>query len=124
MNPRPKLRRDLVFVEQTYRGEQSYILKDPESFKYYRFGPVEVRVMQALDGERTSAEAAAALVAGGLRVSSAVVEKFANKLTAMGLCERTVGERSVLLLDAGAGMLGVVDQVHLVDRDHLANPVQ
>ena len=99
MNPRPKLRADLVLVEQTYRGEQSYILKDPESRKYYRFGPVEVRVMQALDGERTTAEAAKALVAGGLRVSSAVVEKFALKLAAMGLCERTVGERSVLLME-------------------------
>jgi putative peptide zinc metalloprotease protein len=99
VNPRPKLRRDLVLVEQTYRGEQSYILKDPESRKYYRFGPVEVRVMQALDGERTTAEAADALAAGGLRVSNAVVEKFALKLTAMGLCERTVGERSVLLME-------------------------
>ena len=99
MNPRPKLRRDLVLVEQTYRGEQSYILKDPQTFKYYRFKPVEVRVMQTLDGERTVAEAADTLVAGGLRVSSAVVEKFASKLTAMGLCERTVGERSVLLME-------------------------
>lgn len=99
MNPRPKLRHDLVLVEQTYRGEQSYILKDPQTFKYYRFGPVEVRVMQALNGERTTAEAAEALVAGGLRVSGAVVEKFALKLTAMGLCERTVGERSVLLME-------------------------
>ena len=66
---RPKLRRDLVLVEQTYRGEQSYIVKDPESRKYFRFRPVEVMVMQALDGEHTAEEAAAALAEEGIRVT-------------------------------------------------------
>ncbi len=61
-----KLRTDLVLVEQTYRGEQSFIVKDPQSRKYFRFRPVEVMVMQALDGERTAAEAAAALAQEGL----------------------------------------------------------
>jgi putative peptide zinc metalloprotease protein len=96
---RPKLRRDLVLVEQTYRGEQSYIIKDPESRKYFRFRPVEVMVMQALDGEHTAAEAAAALAEEGVRVTPKGVESFAAKLTAMGLCERTLGERSVLLME-------------------------
>jgi putative peptide zinc metalloprotease protein len=96
---RPKLRRDLVLVEQTYRGEQSYIIKDPESRKYFRFRPVEVMVMQALDGEHTAAEAAAALAEEGLRVTARGVETFAAKLTGMGLCERTMGERSVLLME-------------------------
>jgi putative peptide zinc metalloprotease protein len=96
---RPKLRRDLVLVEQTYRGEQSYIIKDPESRKYFRFRPVEVMVMQALDGEHTAEEAAATLAEEGLRVSPKGVETFAAKLTAMGLCERTLSERSVLLME-------------------------
>jgi putative peptide zinc metalloprotease protein len=99
MNPRPKLRTDLVLVEQSYRGEQSFILKDPETRKYYRFRPLEVRVMQALDGEHTLAEAVARLQAEGVRVSEAVVQKFADKLAGMGLCERTLGERSVLLME-------------------------
>ena len=55
MNQHPKLRTDLVLVEQTYRGEQSFIVKDPEARKYYRFRPLEVRVMGMLDGERTVA---------------------------------------------------------------------
>jgi putative peptide zinc metalloprotease protein len=96
---RPKLRRDLVLVEQTYRGEQSYIIKDPESRKYFRFRPVEVMVMQALDGEHTAEEAAASLAEEGLRVTAKGVETFAAKLTAMGLCERTLSERSVLLME-------------------------
>jgi putative peptide zinc metalloprotease protein len=95
----PKLRSDLVLVEQTYRGEQSYIIKDPESRKYFRFRPVEVMVMQQLDGEHTAAEAAAVLAEEGLRVSPKGVESFAAKLTSMGLCERTLSERSVLRME-------------------------
>ena len=83
MSRRTKLRSDLVLVEQTYRGEQSYIVKDPQSRKYYRFRPVEIMVMQVLDGEHTSAEAAAALAEEGLKVSPAGVEAFAAKLTGM-----------------------------------------
>jgi putative peptide zinc metalloprotease protein len=96
---RPKLRDDLVLVEQTYRGEQSFIVKDPETRKYYRFKPVEVMVMQTLDGERTAEEAARALAEDGLRVSAKGVEAFAGKLKSMGLCERSLGEKSVLLME-------------------------
>ena len=99
MSSHPKLRGDLVLVEQTYRGEQSFIVKDPESRKYFRFRPVEVMVMQALDGERSVEEAAAALAAEGVPVSPRGVEKFAGKLIGMGLCERTLGERSVLMME-------------------------
>jgi len=95
----PKLRDDLVLVEQTYRGEQSYIVKDPESRKYFRFRPLEIRVMQALDGQHTPAAAADLLRANGVPVSPAAVEKFAAKLTGMGLCQRTLAERSVLLME-------------------------
>ncbi len=99
MSAAPRLRSDLVLVEQTYRGEQSFILKDPKSRKYFRFRPVEITVMRAFDGQRTAADAAAALVDGGLRVSAAAVEGFAAKLKSMGLLERTVGERSVLMME-------------------------
>jgi putative peptide zinc metalloprotease protein len=99
MSERPRLRPDLVLVEQTYRGEQSFIVKDPSTRKYFRFRPVEVTVMQSLDGRRTVAEAAAALIEQGLKVSAAAVERFAEKLKTMGLCERTVRESSVLLME-------------------------
>jgi putative peptide zinc metalloprotease protein len=95
----PKLRQDLVLVEQTYRGEQSFIVKDPETRKYFRFRPVEVRVMEALDGNHTAAEAAAELLQDGIRVSAASIEGFAAKLGKMGLCERTLSERSVLQME-------------------------
>lgn len=99
MTARTKVRSDLVVVEQTYRGEQSFIVKDPQTRKYFRFRPVEVIVMQALDGQHTAVEASAALAGEGLKVTPAAVEKFAGKLTAMGLCERTLSERSVLQME-------------------------
>src|SRR5215210_3354726 len=99
MSRPPKLRSDLVLVEQTYRGEQSFIVKDPETRKYYRVKPVEVMVMQTLDGERTAEEAAGVLAAEGLRVSAKGVDAFAGKLKSMGLCERTLNEKSVLLME-------------------------
>ncbi|MGH2669462.1 MAG: hypothetical protein ACRDH5_10200, partial [bacterium] len=99
MSERPRLRTDLILVEQTYRGEQSFIVKDPSTRKYFRFRPVEVAVMRSLDGERTVAEAAAALLDEGLKVSAAAVGRFAEKLKTMGLCERTLRETSVLLME-------------------------
>jgi hypothetical protein len=99
VSERPRLRTDLVLVEQTYRGEQSFIVKDPTTRKYFRFRPVEIAVMQVLDGERTVPEAAAALLEQGLKVSAAAVGRFAEKLKAMGLCERTLREKSVLLME-------------------------
>ncbi|CAN5717577.1 hypothetical protein BH24GEM1_BH24GEM1_07400 [soil metagenome] len=99
MSERPRLRSDLILVEQTYRGEQSFIVKDPSTRKYFRFRPVEIAVMRSLDGERTVAEAAAELLDQGLKVSAAAVGRFAEKLKAMGLCERTLRESSVLLME-------------------------
>ncbi|MEA2722744.1 MAG: putative peptide zinc metalloprotease protein [Gemmatimonadales bacterium] len=94
-----KLRSDLVLVEQTYRGERSFVAKDPETRKYFRFRPVEIMVMQTLDGGHTPTEAAAVLADEGIRVSPAGIEAFTAKLGGMGLCERTLGERSVLQME-------------------------
>ena len=82
MNQHPKLRTDLVLVEQTYRGEQSFIVKDPEARKYYRFRPAEVAVMRSLDGERTTVEAAAALLDEGIKVSAAAINTAISTIRA------------------------------------------
>src|SRR5207244_5385922 len=81
----PRLRPDLTVVEQTYRGEQSFIVKDPKSRKYFRFRPVEVQVLQQFDGARSAADIAVELTEAGIRLSAATVEKFAAKLKTMGL---------------------------------------
>lgn len=99
MNQTPRLRDDLILVEQTYRGEQTYIVKDPISHKYFRFRPIEVVVMQSLNGQRTIAEAVAALVDEGVPVTAAALSGFAHTLDKMGLLEKTLGERTVLELE-------------------------
>jgi hypothetical protein len=99
MNRHPRLRSDLVIVEQTYRGERSYVVKDATSRKYFRFRALEVAVMQELDGHRSPAEIATALAADGIPIKPAAVENFARRLKEMGLVERSVAERSVLLLE-------------------------
>lgn len=99
MNPRPRLRSDVAIVEQVYRGEASYVVKDLESQKYFRFRPVEITVIRALDGDRTCGEVAAALREEGLGVSEGAVEGFAQKLNRMGLLERSLAERSTLQVE-------------------------
>jgi len=44
-------------------------------------------------------EAAAALLDEGIKVSAAAIGRFAEKLKSMGLCERTLRETSVLLME-------------------------
>ena len=95
----PRLRSDLVLVEQTYRGELSYIVKDPTTHKYFRFRPLEVAVMRALQQAATAADAVATLAEEGIRITAATVSKFAERLKSMGLCERTLRERSVLQME-------------------------
>jgi putative peptide zinc metalloprotease protein len=95
----PRIRSDLVLVEQTYRGELSYIVKDPTTHKYFRFRPLEVAVMRVLQHAATAAEAVGALAEEGIKVTAATVSKFAERLKNMGLCERTLRERSVLQME-------------------------
>ena len=94
-----KLRDDLTVVEQTYRGEQSFIVKEHATHKYYRFKLLEIMVMQQFDGEKAFADVAAALAEQGLPIKPSAVESFARKLNQMGLLERTVQEKSVLLME-------------------------
>ena len=79
MSATPQLRHDLTVVEQTFRGEQSYIVKDPKTRKYFRFKPLEMLVMQEFDGRRTCPEVARVLHEQGLPLTSAKVEGFARK---------------------------------------------
>lgn len=97
--PLPPLRADLAFVEQVYRGEKSFVVKDRVAQRYFRFGQAEVRVMRALDGARTAPEVVEHLADSGLRVTAQAVEGFARTLAANGFLERTAAERSLLQLE-------------------------
>jgi biotin carboxyl carrier protein len=95
----PRLRADLAIVEQIFRGETSFVVKDPVTQKYFRFRPVEIGVMRQFDGRRTPDEIASALAEEGLRLTGRAVEGFARKLASIGLLERTLVERTTLELE-------------------------
>ena len=96
---RDRLRPDVALVEQVYRGERSFIAKDPATRRYFRFRPVEALVIRSFDGTRTAAEIAAGLAEHGLKISAAAVEGFADKLRKLGLMERSLAERTTLQLE-------------------------
>jgi putative peptide zinc metalloprotease protein len=95
----PALRRDLVIIAQTYQGETSYVVKNPGDLKYFRFRALEVAVMQEFNGTNTPEDIVRLLADSGFTLSLAAVEGFGRKLQQLGLMERTLAEKSVLLLE-------------------------
>lgn len=95
----PHLRADLNIVEQVYRDETTFVVKDPVTHGYFRFRPIEVRVMRLFDGVRSAADVAIVLVADGVRISASTVEGFARKLGKLGLLEHTLMERTTQQLE-------------------------
>ncbi len=95
----PQLRADLAIIEQVFRNEQSFVVKDPTTHAYFRFRPMEIRVMRLFDGLRSAADVADALVAEGMRISAGTVDGFARKLSKLGLLERSLMERTTQQLE-------------------------
>jgi putative peptide zinc metalloprotease protein len=84
----PRLRTDLSFIEQRYRGETVWVVKDLAARRYFRFGQAEVGIMRAFDGVRTPEEIATLLAERGLRPSAEAIAEFAGMLAGVGLLER------------------------------------
>ena len=95
----PLLRAEISIIEQTYRGEKSFVVKDLAAQRYFRFGAAEVRVLRAFDGRHTPAEIAALLGEEGVRLSAAAVDAFARSMANAGFLERALGERTTLQLE-------------------------
>lgn len=51
--PLPRLRGDLVISSQEYRGNPTFVIKDPVSLRYFRMGGEDVYLAGLLDGNRT-----------------------------------------------------------------------
>ena len=95
----PCLRAEISIIEQVYRGETSFVVKDPTAQKYLRFGAAEVRVLRAFDGEHTPAQIAEALGEDGMRISAQSVESFARAMASAGFLERALEERTTLQME-------------------------
>jgi putative peptide zinc metalloprotease protein len=101
---RPKLRRNLKFVRQESEGAVAYVVKDPSTMKYFRFGQIEAWLMQQMDGGHTFQQICDLLHAEvGLRAQPAALEVLVRRLKEMGLVERTPRERSALLMERVRG---------------------
>ena len=92
----PRLRTDLSFTEQRSRGETIWVVKDRVARRYFRFGPAEIRVMQAFDGVRTPEEIATLLAEHGVGPSADEIAEFAGTLAGVGLLERSVTRPTTL----------------------------
>ena len=95
----PCLRPEISIIQQVFRGETSFVVKNPSAQKYLRFGAVEVRVLRAFDGQHTPEEISAALADEGMRLSAAAVESFARTMAAAGFLERALEERRTLQME-------------------------
>jgi putative peptide zinc metalloprotease protein len=95
----PCLRADIAIIEQVYRGETSFVVKDLAAQKYFRFGAAEVRVLRAFDGQHTATEIAAGLAEDGMRISAQAVESFARTMANAGFLERALEERTTLQME-------------------------
>jgi putative peptide zinc metalloprotease protein len=97
---RPRLARGLKFVRHENDAGISWVVKDPGTRRYFRFGQVEAWVMQQLDGSSTLQEICDALAAEiGLRATPAALDVLVRRLKELGLVERSVMERSALLVE-------------------------
>jgi putative peptide zinc metalloprotease protein len=95
----PCLREDISIIQQVYRGETSFVVKDLAAGRYFRFGAAEVQVLRAFDGQRTPEEIAAALAGAGIRISAQAVESFARTMANAGFLERALEERTTLQIE-------------------------
>ena len=97
---RPKLREDLKISAQQVAGKASYVIKDPDTASYNRYGPTEYELLTLCDGTRTAAEVAEEMNArhpdSSLDESS--VLDFLDTVES-NLWVRTVGEKNLAMLE-------------------------
>lgn len=100
MKPLPCLRSDLIIKEQTIREVKSYIVKDPEKQRYYRFDEEEFQVFTYLDGKRTAEEVAREYSDYFKEETTAdEISEFIASVRSMGLFERTDAEQNTYLYE-------------------------
>jgi putative peptide zinc metalloprotease protein len=97
---RPKLREDLKISAQQVAGKASYVIKDPDTASYNRYGPIEYELLTLCDGTRTAAEVAEAMTARhpDSPLDETSVLDFLDTVEA-NLWVRTVGEKNLAMLE-------------------------
>ena len=83
----PSLRRDLKITRSDVRGRPSYVVKDPVSLKYFRWGEREYRLAELLDGRRNGAALAEEMRRSfpGVDLEISDLQRLLNQFLAAGL---------------------------------------
>jgi putative peptide zinc metalloprotease protein len=97
---RPKLRSDLRISEQVVAGETSFVIKNPETNSYNRFGVSEFELLKCCDGTRTPAEIAEEMTKRhpDQAVDESEVLEFLDGIES-AMWERSVGEKNLAVLE-------------------------
>lgn len=100
LDARPRVRHGLEYVRREYHGKVQYILRLPDTHKYFQFGESEARLIQLMDGSRSAEEIAAeAEISLGLKVSGGQVADFAHRLKRQGIIQRTPAEQHLMAME-------------------------
>jgi putative peptide zinc metalloprotease protein len=97
---RPALRGDLVIRRVVQMGEVTWVVKNPETIKYYNFSDAEWGLIQLFDGTRTRTEILEDYRREFPRdeISATLVLDFEEMLRKVDLIEQGVAERNLQLL--------------------------
>jgi putative peptide zinc metalloprotease protein len=82
----PALRRDLNITQVSYRRRRNWVVKDPASLRYFRWGEWDYRVARLLDGKRQLEEITAELSRSlGTEIDPDQVRQTVNNMLGAGL---------------------------------------
>ncbi|MGE5276546.1 MAG: efflux RND transporter periplasmic adaptor subunit [Acidobacteriota bacterium] len=97
---RPALRRDLVIRRVVQMGEVTWVVKNPETVKYYNFQDAEWGLIQLFDGTRTRTEIHEEYRRQFPRdqIAYSLILDFEEMLRKIDLIEQGVAERNLALL--------------------------
>ena len=100
MEAPPRLRRHLRFMRHETGGTVAWVVKDPVALKYFRFGQIEAWLMQQMDGTRSLQQICDELYSEiGMKATPAKLDVLVRRLRELGLVERTLQEKSAMLMD-------------------------
>ena len=96
----PGLRKDLVIRRVVQRGDVTWVIKNPETVKYYNFADSEWGLIQLFDGTRTRAQILEEYRANfpGEDIPFQLILDFEEMLRKIELIEQGVAERNLALL--------------------------
>ncbi len=97
---RPALRSDAIVRRVVLLGEVTWVVKNPETNKYYNFEDGEWGLCQLFDGSRTAAEILANYQAQfpAEKIEASLIGEYEEMLREMGLIEQSAAEKNLKLL--------------------------